>query len=97
MDQGDGSAPAVETFGARSPVTPRLDEIKSLQHTNRMQAERLGELKNLLRIAEDDFRFVAEQCEAVAKTDGIENAERRSWNLVGRISREAGRKLYGKF
>ena len=78
-------------------MIPRLEEINSLKHTNRMQAERLGELRNLLRIAEDDFRFIAEQCQAVAQTDGIENAERRTWNVVGRIAREAGRKLYGKF
>lgn len=46
-----------------------------------------------LEVAVDDFRYIAEQCESVARTEGVSVQEARTWRVVGRLAREAGKKL----
>ena len=46
-----------------------------------------------LKVAQDDFIYLAEQCESTARVEGISIAEARTWKVVGRLAREASAKV----
>ena len=68
-------------------------EMRALAAYARSSNAARVEAEARVKVAEDDLRYIAEQCEDVARVQIVERAEARTWTVVGRLAREAAAKL----
>lgn len=75
------------------PNHPRNKDPWVRESSLAAEQEKNRALMGQIKIAEDDLKYIAEQCEKTGRVEGISFAESRTWKIVGRLAREAAAKI----